>query len=83
MYPSHTVCQYHYCCIMCCLSKFAKSHDELLRPLDNTFLDESLWNDKCDYIDLEKCIDLNSNNQNLILSHLNVRSLLSNQDGIK
>ena len=38
---------------MCSLSKFGKSHDELLCPLINNSLDESLWSDKCDYIDLD------------------------------
>ena len=68
---------------MCCLSKFVKSHDELLRPLTNNSLDESLWSDKCDYIDLDSSSDLNPNGLNLIVCQLNVRSLLLNQDGIK
>ena len=68
---------------MCCLSKFEKSHDELLCPLTNNFLDESLWSDKCDYIDLDSSSDLNPNGLNLIICQLNVSSLLSNQDGIR
>ena len=68
---------------MCCLSKFEKWHDELLRPLTNNSLDESLWSDKCDYIDLDNISDLNPNGLNLIICQLNVHSLLSNQDGIR
>ena len=67
---------------MCCLSKFEKMHDELLHPLTNNSLDESLCNDKCDYIDLDSCNDLNLNGLNLVVCQLNVPSLLSNQDGI-
>ena len=52
---------------MCCLSKFEKSHDELLHPLTNNSLDESLWSDKCDYIDLDSCNDLNPNGLNLVV----------------
>ena len=69
---------------MCCLSKFAtKDYDELLCPLANNTLDESLWNDKCDYIDLEQCSNLNPNGLNLVVCQWNVCSLLSNQDGVK
>ena len=68
---------------MCCLSKFGKLHDELLHPLTNNSLDESLWSDKCDYIDLDSCNDLNLNGLNLVVCQLNISSLLSNQDGIK
>ena len=58
-------------------------HDELLHPLINNSLDESLWNDKCDYIDLDSCNDLNPNGLNLVVCQLNVCSLLSNQYSIK
>ena len=68
---------------MCCLSKFKKSHDELLRSFTNNSLDESLWSDKYDYIDLDSSNNLNLNGLNLIICQLNVHSLLSNQDGIK
>ena len=56
---------------MCCLSKFGKSHDELLHPLTNNSLDESLWSDKCDYIDIDSSSDLNPNGLNLIVCQLN------------
>ena len=53
--------------------------DLLLRSQDFDELDGSLWNDKCDYIELEKCSNLNPNNYNLIVMQLNVRSLLAHQ----
>ena len=68
---------------MCCLSKFEKLHDELLHPLTKSSLDESLWSDKCDYIDLDSSSDLNLNGLNLVVCQLNIHSVLSNQDGIK
>ena len=68
---------------MCCLSKFEKSHDELLCSCTNNSLDESLWSNKCNYIDLDSCNDLNPNGLNLVVCQLNIHSLLSNQDGIK
>ena len=37
-----------------------KNHDKLLRPMDNCLLNESLWNDKCDYILPDFCINLKS-----------------------
>ena len=41
-----------------------------------------MWNDKCDYIDIEDCVNLNLNCYNLIVMQLNVRSLLSNQSAL-
>ena len=40
-------------------------------------------NDKCDYIESEKCIDLNPNNLNLIVLQLNISNILSHQTEIK
>ena len=39
-----------------CFSKTAPPtlFDNLGRPLDLTNLDQSLWNDKCDYLDLNE-----------------------------
>ena len=63
-----------------CISKCAtKTHDELERPLNLDNIDENLWNDECDYIDLESCTNLNPNDNNLIVLQLNIRSILSNQ----
>ena len=53
--------------------------DSLHRSRDLRELDDTLWNDNCDYIDIENCTDLNPNNFNLIVLHLNIRSLLSHQ----
>ena len=55
--------------------------------LDNSLitdnLDSVLWNEKCDYVDIEDCVNLNPNCYNLIVMQLNVRSLLSNQSTLK
>ena len=53
--------------------------DSLERSRNLTSLDESLWNDKCDYTDIETCANLNPNNYNLLTLQLNIRSLLSHQ----
>ena len=46
-------------------------------------MDKSLWTDRCDYIDLENCDNLNNNNMNLIVLQLNIQSLLVYQDDLK
>ena len=67
-----------------CLSKLSnKSHDDLLRPVDFDLVHDSLLNDKCNYIDPTKCIDLNPNGYNLVALQLNIRSLLSNITKLK
>ena len=53
--------------------------DSLHRSRDLWELDNALWNDKCDYMDIENCANLNPNNYNLIVLQLNIRSLLSHQ----
>ena len=61
-----------------CKSKNDKTLiDAFENLIDN--LDTVLWNDKCDYVDIEACANLNPNCYNLIVLQLNVRSLLSNQ----
>ena len=64
---------------MCITSNKDEQKDKLNRPLDLDELDESLWNDKCDYLDLESCSNLNPNNYNLLVLQLNIRSLLVHQ----
>ena len=64
---------------MCSTEADSTQIDLLLRSRDYNELDGSLWNDKCDYIELEKCSNLNLNNYNLIVMQLNVRSLLAHQ----
>ena len=58
-------------------------HDESLCLLTNNSLDESLWSNKCDYIDLDSCNDLNPNGLNFSSLSIKYMHLLSNQDGIK
>ena len=41
-----------------CLSKFEKNKDILERPLNLNSLDESLRNDKCDYLDPHSATNL-------------------------
>ena len=53
--------------------------DALLRSWDYDELNASLWNDKCDYMELGECDNLNPNNYNLIVMHLNIRSVLGHQ----
>ena len=57
--------------------------DELYRPMDNFLLHESLWNDKCDYIQPDSCTNLNVDNYNLIILQLNIRGLISHQSELK
>ena len=68
---------------MCFSKQDITKHDELFRPIDNTLLDESLWNDKCDYISPDSCTNLNPDCYNLVVVQLNIRSLLSNQIELK
>ena len=46
-------------------------------------MDRSLWNDKCDYYNRDKCDNLNPNGYNFIVFQLNIRSLLSHQNELK
>ena len=64
---------------MCITTDKDEQKDKLNRPLDLDEVDESLWNDKCDYLDLETCSNLNPNNYNLLVLQLNIRSLLAHQ----
>ena len=52
--------------------------DSLDRPLDLFNVNESLWSDKYDYMDLDKCCNLNPNNMNFVVLQLNVHSVLRN-----
>ena len=67
-----------------CWSKMEnKLYDDLMWPLEMDNLDRSLWNDKCDYMDITKCTNLNPNNYNFITMQLNIRSLPSHQSSLK
>ena len=57
--------------------------DSLSRPLELSRIDETLWSDKCDYLDPSNCSDLNPENYNLVLMQLNIRSLLANQTDLR
>ena len=57
---------------MCFSREIIVHHDELLRPMDNFLLHETLWNDKCDYIQPETCVNLNTDNYNLMILQLNI-----------
>ena len=46
-------------------------------------MDRSLWNDKCDYYNMDKCDNLNPNGYNFIVLQLNIRSLLSHQNELQ
>ena len=54
--------------------------DNLHRPLEWNKTDESLWSDKCDYLDPTDCKDLNPSNYNLVVMQLNISSLLAHQN---
>ena len=51
--------------------------------MDNFLLHETLWNDKCDYVQPDTCKNLNMENYNLIILQLNIHGLLSHQDDLK
>ena len=48
--------------------------DSLNRPIHYTEMDNSLWNDKCDYVEIEGASNLNPHNYNLAVLQLNIRS---------
>ena len=64
---------------MCKYGKNHKLNDEFERPIITENLDQSLWNDKCDYVDIENCKNLNPNDYNLAILQLYIRSILSRQ----
>ena len=67
-----------------CFTKINKQlFDSLGRPIDLSINDESLWSDKCDYLDPTSCNDLNPENYNLVILQLNIRSLLAHQTALK
>ena len=65
--------------MMCCETEHLITKDQLERPVDHSELDSSLWNDKCDYIELDHCNNLNPNNYNLIIMQINICSILAHQ----
>ena len=57
--------------------------DRLGHPIKIENLSESLWNDKCDYLNIKECTNLNPNNYNMNILQLNIRSLLAHQHELK
>ena len=67
-----------------CFGKWdIKLFDNLNWPLELDNINRNLWNDKCNYMDLEDCKNLNPNNYNLVVMQHNICSLLSNQCDLK
>ena len=56
--------------------------DNLGRPLDIANIDQTLWNDKCDYIELQDVHNYNKGNKNLSILQLNIRSILGKQNDL-
>ena len=65
-----------------CFSKHDSSilFDNLERPLVFDNVDQTLWNDKCDYQEIHEIHNLNPKNKNLLVLQLNIRSLLGKQN---
>ena len=57
--------------------------DSLNRPLELSRTDESLWSDKCDYLDRNSCNELNPENYNLVVMQLNIGNLLAHQTELR
>ena len=53
--------------------------DSLKRPVNLDELNNTLWNDKCDYVELGELKNLNPNGYNLLVLQLNIRSLIAHQ----
>ena len=46
-------------------------------------INRDLWNDKCDYIDVSDCPNLNPNGHNFIILQYNIQSLLAHQEALR
>ena len=68
---------------MCFSNNNIPESDELNRSMDNYTQHESLWNDKCNYLQPEHCNNLNDNKYNLLVLQLNIRGLLSHQNDLQ
>ena len=68
---------------MCKTGMNSDIFDELNRPLNYDELDNTLWNDKCDYVEIEGTTDLNPNNYNLAILQLSIRSMLAHQQELR
>ena len=63
-------------------SKLPTLFNNLGRPLDIPNIDQTLWNDKCDYIELQDAYNYNKGNKNLSILQLNIRSILGKQNDL-
>ena len=68
---------------MCKTEQVQEDSDVLNRSRNFSEMDETLWNDKCNYVDMEMCHNLNPNNYNLLALQLNIRSILAHQHELK
>ena len=57
---------------MCKTESNTGTTDALKRPQELDELDSSLWIDKCSYVNIEGCKNLNPNNYNLLVMQLNI-----------
>ena len=57
---------------MCFTNIDKKLMDNLDRPLEIDTLNRNLWNDKCDYMNVEDCCNLNPDNFNFIVMQHNI-----------
>ena len=68
---------------MCFMRTDNQLFNSLNRPHELIKTDESLWSDKCDYVDLNKCNNLNPEGYNLIALQHNIRSILAHQTELR
>ena len=64
---------------MCFANEDIQLFDNLIRPLELHGEPNELWNDRCDYTNLDECENMNVNSMNLVVLQLNIRSLLAHQ----
>ena len=57
--------------------------DKLGCPIEIGNQSESLWNDKCDYLNISECTNLNPSKYNMNILQLSIRSLLAHQHELK
>ena len=57
--------------------------DSLKRPVILDELNNTLWNDKCDYMELGEIKSMNPNNYNLLILQVNIRSLIAHQGELR
>ena len=68
---------------MCINTDTQKLYDDLMWPLELENQDRAMWNDKCDYYNIDNCSNLNPGNFNLVILQLNICSILAHQTELK